>query len=197
MMIMTGSSNYTAKSQEDIDAYNRGWARFLVDILQEQVDRLQVNDTRTLRASIMDVTKGAETLEHRFLIYGVYVAAGVGKGYSHGNGGNLLFLGDSYRSANGYGSRQVGAGLSSHAMLGKFEHITVRHGRNKGKTAALTRGKRQREDWFMKKYYYQLQRLNEKNALMYGQAYQGMVSTFLEGLFAKVGSENRIRSNRF
>ena len=49
MKIMTGSSNYTAKSQEDIDAYNRGWARFLVDILQEQVDRLQVNDTRTLR----------------------------------------------------------------------------------------------------------------------------------------------------
>lgn len=190
-------SEHFATSQKDIDAYNRGWARFLVDILQEQIDKVKISDTKSLRSSIEYTMHGADTIEHRFLMYGLYVAAGVGKGYQHDNGGNLLFLGDSYRSTNGYGSRQVGAGLSAHAMLGKFEHITVRHGRNKGKTAALTRGKRQREDWFMKKYYYQLQRLNEKNALMYGQAYQGMVSTFLAGLFAKVGGENRIRSNRF
>lgn len=186
------------RSQSSIDAYNRGWARFLVDILQEEIDKLSVNDTGRLKRSIDYAVHGTETLEHKFLLYGIYVSAGVGKGFTYGNGGDLLFMGDRYRNANGYGVKQVGAGLSENAMLSpKFEHITVQHGKNAGKTAALTRGKRKKEDWFMRKYYYQLQRLNEKQALMYGEAYQGLVSSFLDGLFADVGSKNRIRSNRF
>lgn len=28
------------RTQADIDAYNRGWARFLVNISQEQIDKL-------------------------------------------------------------------------------------------------------------------------------------------------------------
>lgn len=189
-------NEHFATSQKDIDAYNRGWARFLVNILQEQIDKVKVSDTRSLRSSVNYAMHGTETIEHRFLIYGLYVAAGVGNGYKHENGGDLLFLGDKYRQVNGYGHSQVGAGLSEHAMLDKFEHVTVKKGKNKGKTAALTRGKRERADWFFKKYYYQLQRLNEKNAEMYGETYQGMMSTFLKGLFANLGEDIRIRSNR-
>lgn len=186
------------RTQADIDAYNRGWARFLVDILQEQIDKLSVSDTGSLKQSIEYAIDGTDTIKHKFLMYGLYVSAGVGKGFKHGNGGDLLFMNDKYREVNGYGYKQVGAGLSEDAMLApKFEHITVKRGKNAGKQAALVRGKRKKEDWFMRKYYYQLQRLNEKQALMYGEAYQGLVSSFLQGLFGNIDSKSRIRSNRF
>ena len=185
-------------TKSSIDAFNRGWARKLVDILKEQIDMLSVNDTSKLKNSIDYALHDADTIEHKFLIYGLYVSAGVGKGFEHGNGGDLLFMNDKYREVNGYGYKQVGAGLSEHAMFApKFEHITVKRGKNAGKQAALVRGKRKKEDWFMRKYYYQLQRLNEKQALMYGEAYQGLVSSFLQGLFGSVNSKTRIRSNRF
>lgn len=185
-------------TQDSIDAFNRGWARKLVDILQEQIDMLSVNDTGKLKESIDYALRGTDTIEHRFLMYGIYVSAGVGNGFTHGNGGDLSFMGDAYRSEYGYGVKQVGAGLSQHAMLSpKFERITVKHGKNAGKEAALTRGKRVKSDWFMRKYYYQLQRLNERQALMYGEAYQGLLSSFLSGLFANLSSSDRIRSNRF
>lgn len=186
------------RTQADIDAYNRGWARFLVDILQEQIDKLSVSDTGSLKQSVVYAMNGTDTIEHKFLMYGLYVSAGVGKGFKHGNGGDLLFMNDKYREVNGYGYKQVGAGLSEDAMLApKFEHITVKRGKNAGKQAALVRGKRKKENWFMRKYYYQLQRLNEKQALMYGEAYQGLVSSFLQGLFGNIDSKSRIRSNRF
>lgn len=186
------------RTQADIDAYNRGWARFLVDILQEQIDKLSVSDTGSLKQSIEYAIDGTDTIKHKFLMYGLYVSAGVGKGFKHDNGGDLLFMNDKYREVNGYGYQQVGAGLSEDAMLApKFEHITVKRGKNAGKQAALVRGKRKKEDWFMRKYYYQLQRLNEKQALMYGEAYQGLVSSFLQGLFGNIDSKSRIRSNRF
>lgn len=186
------------RTQADIDAYNRGWARFLVDILQEQIDKLSVSDTGSLKQSVEYAMNGTDTIEHKFLMYGLYVSAGVGKGFKHGNGGDLLFMNDKYREVNGYGYKQVGAGLSEDAMLApKFEHITVKRGKNAGKQAALVRGKRKKEDWFMRKYYYQLQRLNEKQTLMYGEAYQGLVSSFLQGLFGNIDSKSRIRSNRF
>lgn len=185
-------------TKASIDAFNRGWARKLVDILKEQIDMLSVNDTSKLKNSIDYALHDADTIEHKFLIYGLYVSAGVGKGFEHGNGGDLLFMNDKYREVNGYGYKQVGAGLSEHAMFApKFEHITVKRGKNAGKQAALVRCKRKKEDWFMRKYYYQLQRLNEKQALMYGEAYQGLVSSFLQGLFGSVNSKTRIRSNRF
>jgi hypothetical protein len=185
-------------NEDVIRDFNRGWARKLVDILQEQIDRLSVSDTRRLRNSIDYAVHGTDTLEHRFLMYGIYVAAGVGKGFEHGNLGFLPFMGGVTREEYGYGIKQVGAGLSERAMREpKFEHITVKHGKNAGKKAALTRGKRMKSDWFMRKYYYQLQRLNEKQAVMYGEAYQGLVSSFLEGLFSALDAKNRIRSNRF
>lgn len=191
-------STYT---EEEMEAYNVGWSRMMVDILQEQIDRLKISDTGRLHSSIKQLiqTGTVTTIEHKFLMYGIYVAAGVGKGFSHGNGGDLAFMGDAYRNAHGeYRSRQVGAGLSETAMLGKFDHKIVENGPNAGKTAALTSGeKRTPRDWFFKKYYYSLHRLNETNASFFGQAYQGLMSSFLQGLFADISSDARIRSNRF
>lgn len=177
-------------NKSNIDAYNSGWASFMITILKEQISKLKISDTGSLMGSIKELvsTGTVTTIEHRFLIYGIFAAAGVGKGFEHDNGGDLLFMGDTYRESNAgqYGSRQVGAGLSEHAMLSpKYQHKTVTHGRNSGKEAALTSGgKRQAKDWFFKKYYYSLHRLNETNAAFYGSAYNGMVSSYLEQLFS-------------
>jgi len=182
---------------EELERYERGWSRMMVDIWREKIAKLNISDSGALQASFEEVVSTGQvtTIEHKFLQYGLFVAAGVGKGFEHGNPGDLLFMGDSYREGkHAYSSRQVGAGLSEkHMKSPKFEHVIVKHGPNAGKEAALTSGEmRMPRDWFFKKYYYSIRRLNLTEAEFYGKAYQGMMSSFLDELFS--GS---IRSNRF
>lgn len=184
-------------TKEQIEQYERGWSRMMINIWREKIIQLNITDSGALRESLEEVIKTGRTttIEHNFLRYGLYVAAGVGHGFKHGNGGNLLFMGDKFREGkHAYGSRQVGAGLSEeHMKSPKFEHVTVQRGPNKGKEAALTSGeKRMPRDWFFKKYYYSIRRLNLTEAEFYGKAYQGLMSSFLDELFT-----GTIRSNRF
>lgn len=182
---------------EELERYERGWSKMMIDIWREKIQQLNINDSGALQNSMEElVTTGqVTTIEHKFLQYGLFVAAGVGKGFAHDNGGDLLFMGDRYREGKrAYGSRQVGAGLSEdHMKSPKFEHVTVQRGPNKGKEAALTSGeKRMPRDWFFKKYYYSIRRLNLTESAFYGRAYQGLMSSFLDELFS-----GGIRSNRF
>ena len=184
-------------NQSELEQYERGWSRMMTDIWREKIQQLNITDSGALQGSLQElVTTGqVTTIEHKFLQYGLFVAAGVGKGFAHGNPGDLLFMGDSYRKGkHAYDSRQVGAGLSEgHMKSPKFEHVTVQRGPNKGKEAALTSGeKRMPRDWFFKKYYYSIRRLNLTEAEFYGRAYQGLTATFLDELFS-----GDIRSNRF
>ena len=184
-------------TKEQIEQYERGWSRMMINIWREKIIQLNITDSGALRESLEEVIKTGRTttIEHNFLWYGLYVAAGVGHGFKHGNGGNLLFMGDKFREGkHAYGSRQVGAGLSEeHMKSPKFEHVTVQRGKNAGKEAALTSGnKRMPRDWFFKKYYYSIRRLNLTEAEFYGKAYQGLMSSFFDELF-----DGTIRSNRF
>lgn len=183
--------------QQELERYERGWSKMMIDIWREKIVQLNISDTGALRNSMTELVSTGQvtTIEHKFLQYGLFVAAGVGKGFYHGNPGDLLFMGDSYREGkHAYGSRQVGAGLSEqHMKSPKFKHVTVKSGKNAGKEAALTSGeKRMPRDWFFKKYYYSIRRLNLTEAEFYGKAYQGLMSSFLDELFS--GS---IRTNRF
>lgn len=192
-----GSSRDHYYNDREIEQYERGWSKMMIDIWREKIQQLNINDSGALQNSMEElVTTGqVTTIEHKFLQYGLFVAAGVGKGFAHDNGGDLLFMGDSYREGKrAYGSRQVGAGLSEdHMKSPKFEHVTVQRGPNKGKEAALTSGeKRMPRDWFFKKYYYSIRRLNLTESAFYGRAYQGLMSSFLDELFS-----GGIRSNRF
>lgn len=182
---------------EELERYERGWSKMMIDIWREKIQQLNINDSGALQNSMEElVTTGqVTTIEHKFLQYGLFVAAGVGNGFYHDNPGDLLFMGDRYREGKrAYGSRQVGAGLSEdHMKSPKFEHVTVQRGPNKGKEAALTSGeKRMPRDWFFKKYYYSIRRLNLTESAFYGRAYQGLMSSFLDELFS-----GGIRSNRF
>ena len=183
--------------QREIEQYERGWSRMMLDIWREKIIQLNITDSGALQGSLQELvsTGHVTTIEHKFLQYGLFVAAGVGKGFAHGNGGNLLFMGDKYREGkHEYGARQVGAGLSEEHMRGpKFKEVTVQRGKNAGKRAALTSGeKRMPRDWFFKKYYYSIRRLNLTEAEFYGRAYQGLTASFLDELFT-----GTIRSNRF
>jgi len=184
-------------TKEQIEQYERGWSRMMIDIWREKIIQLNITDSGALQGSLQELvsTGHVTTIEHKFLQYGLFVAAGVGKGFAHGNGGNLLFMGDKFREGkHEYGARQVGAGLSEEHMRGpKFKEVTVQRGKNAGKRAALTSGeKRMPRDWFFKKYYYSIRRLNLTEAEFYGKAYQGLMSSFLDELFT-----GTIRSNRF
>ena len=184
-------------TKEQIEQYERGWSRMMIDIWREKIIQLNITDSGSLQGSLQELvsTGHVTTIEHKFLQYGLFVAAGVGKGFAHGNGGNLLFMGDKFREGkHEYGARQVGAGLSEEHMRGpKFKEVTVQRGKNAGKRAALTSGeKRMPRDWFFKKYYYSIRRLNLTEAEFYGKAYQGLMSSFLNELFT-----GTIRSNRF
>ena len=183
--------------QREIEQYECGWSRMMLDIWREKIIQLNITDSGALQGSLQELvsTGHVTTIEHKFLQYGLFVAAGVGKGFAHGNGGNLLFMGDKFREGkHEYGARQVGAGLSEEHMRGpKFKEVIVQRGPNAGKRAALTSGeKRMPRDWFFKKYYYSIRRLNLTEAEFYGKAYQGLMSSFLDELFT-----GTIRSNRF
>lgn len=177
-------------TQKDLEGYEREWASFMVEIWREKMEKLQVNDTGALRASLQELVTTGEvtTIEHRFMQYGLYVAAGVGpahvwkhwgnnipKGGSkelRENGGDLDFLGKQYRKEHG---------LDEKRKVGPAWGGRVAGGPPKGP-----------RDWFFKKYYYSLRRLNLTEAMFFGRAYQGMMSSFLDELFG-----GGIRSNRF
>lgn len=65
---------------DDLLRYERGWANAMGDYWRERMERLRTIDTGRLYASIKaHLEQGSvTTIEHNFLQYGIYVAAGVG-----------------------------------------------------------------------------------------------------------------------
>lgn len=161
----TKSSGSAAFNEREWHDWLKGWADLMVDIWVDRLMALGVHDTGALVSSVKRrITIEATTeIEHSFLEYGIYQAAGVGYGYSHGNGGDLPFLGDDYRHAHG---------------LDKPRKRGPKWG------GGYTSGKpRKPRDWFTKKYFYSMHRLNERAARYYGESYQGYLSQALDEMF--------------
>lgn len=85
-------------SEAEHSKWVQGWSDFMVKMWQEKMLLFAppVYDTGALSRSVQGVVHPGPvtTIEHRFLEYGIYVARGVGNGYSRGNGGDLKFLKD-------------------------------------------------------------------------------------------------------
>ncbi len=85
-------------SEAEHSKWVQGWSEFMVKMWQEKMLQFAppVYDTGALSCSVQGVVHPGPvtTIEHRFLEYGIYVARGVGNGYSRGNGGDLKFLKD-------------------------------------------------------------------------------------------------------
>ncbi len=140
-------------SQEQLTKFEKGWCDFMIDVWHDRLMQLRINDTGALVRSVGgSCMQGSQKIiEHKFLLYGIYVAAGVGNGYRHGNSGK--------DDENG------------------LQFLRGEMGKN-GKH-------RKRRDWFAKKYFYSIQRLNEKESQFYGESYQGLMFSALDELFNK------------
>lgn len=95
-------SNQNGLKHEMTDAEHQkwiqGWSDFMIKMWRERMMQFAppVYRTGALASSVQGIVHPGPvtTIEHHFLEYGIYVARGVGNGYSRGNGGDLKFLKD-------------------------------------------------------------------------------------------------------
>ena len=173
-------------TQKDLEQYEEGWTRAMCRFWMERMRKLRIGDTGALSSSLMGVRSPGPvtTIEHSFLRYGIFVAAGTGPAHSWerwGNnakrlgkkarprmtGGQLEFLDPAYRQQNG---------LDEKKRVGPAWGGRMAGGDPKG-----------RRDWFSKKYYSSVMRLNEFESAFYGDAYNGLLSSAIDEMFRKVG----------
>jgi len=145
--------------------YESGWTSMMINIWQEEIDSFQINRTGALRSSLQGLLHpGANTtIEHKFLLYGLFVARGTGRGYKHGNGGDLKFLDERYRAEHHLDEpRKVGPAWGGYMTSGK---------------------PRQRRDWWSRAYRRSVRKLNDIEGDFYGRAYLGLMSDILSEAF--------------
>ena len=164
----------------ELERFRRQWTENMVRYWQERIDKMRINDTGQLRSSIIGmIHQGpSTTIEHSFLVYGVYVSNGVGREFSSNwgsrggegtwNAGQLPFLlpgGEAYREKHGLDEpKKVGPAWGGRVAGGH---------------------PREKKDWFFRKYAASRHVLNEMEAAAYGQAYRGMLTQVIDGLFLR------------
>ena len=178
------------QAMSELELFRRQWTQNMVKYWQERIDKLRINDSGALRSSITGMLHPGPitTIEHSFFVYGKYVADGVGREFGKGytdslgrtydfhrggegtwNSGQLPFLlpgGETYREEHGLDEpKKIGPNWKGRRMAGGKPHI--------------------QRDWFFRKYYASRMVLNEIEAAAYGQAYQGMLTQAIDGLFQR------------
>lgn len=135
----------------DADKYIDEWTRTQLMIWREKVERMNVVRTGALHQSFKDSIQQASegtTITLKFLMYGIYQALGVGRGYAHGNGGDLRFLDKEYREKHRLNvPRRVGIAWGGYMTSGK---------------------PRKARDWYSKKLYMSTMAMIEDLARIYG-----------------------------
>ncbi|MBP3757176.1 MAG: hypothetical protein J6I61_07845 [Prevotella sp.] len=158
-------------TEQDIRQWERGWADMMVSIWRENILRLGIVDTRRLHDSIshsITDASGQITIAHEFMLYGIYVARGVGQGFTRGNPGDLLIMDKSYRKEHG---------------LNKPRKRGPKWG------GGYTSGKpRKKREWFAKKYLRSIYVLSEVERDLYGAAYMGTLSNVVQAIFGGAGA---------
>lgn len=139
------------------------WAKMMVQIWRDKLEYWAIKDTGALMKSFTEsVTHDglSANIVMRFLHYGIYQAYGVGKGYTHDNGGDLPFLGAAYRREHRLDvPRKVGPAWGDYYTSGE---------------------PRERRDWFNPKLYASLMRMKETMAHMVGEEAAAVMCEALE-----------------
>lgn len=144
-------------TEQDIRQWEKGWADMMVTIWRENILRLGIVDTGRLHDSIrghVADSGGQITIAHEFMMYGIYVARGVGRGYD--------IDGKEYRDKQGN---------------------LVRIGVNKGDLADKKNLNKRRRDWFWSKYLRSQEVLTQVERDLYGHAYMGTLSNVVQAMF--------------
>ena len=145
-------------SENELKEFERGWMTEMVAIFQEQIQRLSIIDKGILYRSFSTVYKdgASRQIVHQFIMYGIYQAAGVGRGFTKGNGGDLDIMNEAYR-----------------------EEHDLNKPRKRGPKwgGGYTSGNpRKPRDWFSKKYYASVMKLQDVEAEAYGDDYIGLLA---------------------
>lgn len=156
-------------TEEDIRLWEQAWTEMMVTIWRENILRLGIVRTMTLHDTIshrITDAGGQVQIAHEFMLYGIFVARGVGSNYRKGNGGNLEFLDKAYRKEHGLDKpRKVGPAWGGHMTSGK---------------------PRERRDWFSPRYLSSIAVLTRVETQLYGNAYMGTLSNVVEAMFGNV-----------
>lgn len=156
---------------------------------QERIDKLRINDTGALRSSIVGMvhTGPVTTIEHSFLVYGIYVSNGVAREFGEGYTDSL---GRYYASNRGGEGTWNGGQLPF--LLPGGEHYRETHGLNKPKKVGPAWGGKvagghphNARDWFFRKYAAMRHVLNEMEMAAYGSTYQGMLTIAIDNLMKR------------
>lgn len=101
--------------KEYIDA----WTDMMIEIWQEKIAKHNIIRSGALMSSFSSTPTADSTLIE-WASYGIYQAFGTGRGYTRGNGGDLLFLDDDYRHRHRLDKpRKVGKAWGGHMTSGK------------------------------------------------------------------------------
>lgn len=173
---------------DELLKYEKGWTENMGTYWRERMERLRTIDTGALYASIKGhLEQGTvTTIEHAFLQYGIYVAAGVGPAHvwkkwteaqggekiMRPNDGDLDFLNKQYRA-----ERE----LDTPKKVGPAWGGRVAGGVPKG-----------RRDWFSAKYYASVMKLKEHEANFYGETYNGLMASALTEIFKGIGAARNL-----
>jgi hypothetical protein len=181
MMMQNGKiKNIT---EQDRLKWLEGWTEFMGKFWIEKMNQFNppVRRTGYLQQSIKGLLHPGPvtTIEHRFAEYGIFVSKGV----------TPSFAWEKWTDAQGGQKvprkRSSGGHLDILDLQYRHEHhldIPKKTGPAFGGVVSgpMPIGRR---EWFAKKYYYSIQRLNEYDANYFGAAYNGMMSNFLNMLF--------------
>ena len=177
------------QAMSELELFRRQWTQNMVKYWQERIDKLRINDSGALRSSITGMLHSGPitTIEHSFLVYGKYISDGVGREFGRGYTDSM---GRTYGSSRG-GEGAWNAGQLPFLLPGG-EAYREKHGLDKPKKVGPAWGgrvagghPREKRDWFFRKYYASRMVLNEIEAAAYGQAYQGMLTQAVDGLFQR------------
>ncbi|MBQ7513179.1 MAG: hypothetical protein IJS95_02170 [Prevotella sp.] len=176
------------KAERAREQFERAWTRNQVVYWQERIDKLRINDTGALRSSITGMLHPGPTttIEHSFLQYGLYVSNGTAREFGDGYTDRMGRTYDFHRGGEGTWN----AGQLPFLLPGGEAYRKKHHLDRPKKIGPAWKGKRfaggkphYGRDWFFRKYAAGRHVLNEMEAAAYGQAYQGMLTQAVDGLF--------------
>lgn len=162
-------------TEEELRKFEEGWEKEMLEIWREKLIQYNVRHTGSLFASLASSSSGEEvrTIVHRFLSYGVYVAAGVGRFYNSRE--NFEKYNDpAYRRAHR---------LDRPRMIGPSGW---------GGGGYSTSGNpRKKRAWWSPRYYVSLRKLNDVEGEFYGEMYRGaLFNVIREELNVALGSDD-------
>lgn len=145
---------------EDLSSYIHEWSRLMEKMWQEKMARLRIVNTGGLASSLHSsdlYSAGSFSATFTFRQYGYYVDAGVGRGFTAGNGGNLAIMDMTYR---------------------RLHNLDIPRKKGPRWGGGWTSGEpRKPREWFNAKWYYSIMNLKDDMVNIMGDSFKAMITS--------------------